>query len=352
MRGRAPDEKRASELHRVQRTRRPAPVSLSVRWGRGPVGAALALLRVTEICVRQIVPGDIGEVALVVHEDPGRLFEPAAAAGAGIESFRSSRPGASVVVSGRAPSSPGRRVQQAAPHAAHPRRKSERGYPSDHRPVPLLRARRLAERPVDAERASNPVHVADLSLQGIVARAVPGADVLHHHQAVRTAHDGSDRAVAQQVRQPDRNVLFRHGASPSSRSACGSRIAVPSPGRPVLDSERPGTLDVPHRVQRRPKPRARLSVGVEQPIGVPLARPRLVAELSALLLAASCFVVPLTGEASEVSRGFAALAVIGSLDATPLELGEHRSDLGRILAEVPRRRVASQIRANVPHGDD
>ena len=179
-----------------------------------PVRVALTLLRVTTIPVGQSVPRDVRQIAVFVNENPGRLLQPAAALDA-FSGFRGSAGapcfGVPAATAFRPLPSPGRPVQQAARQAAHPCRESQRRDPSDHRPVTLCRARRRAQHFTDAERAPHPIHVADLPLQRIAALAVPGADVLYHHQAVRAAHDGAHRAVAQQVRESNRNVFVSHG---------------------------------------------------------------------------------------------------------------------------------------------
>ena len=187
-----------------------------------PVGATSALFGAAGMFrMRQNVPGDVRQIAVLMHEDPRGLLQPAAAVAAFSRSTRVPCFSAPMVVAatGSRPS-PGRTVHQAAlrVQAAHPGRKPERRDPSDHRPAPLHRARRRAERALDAERAPHPVHVADLPLQGIGARTIPKADVLHHHQAVRPAHDGPHGAFAQQVRETDRDVFFSHGSSVCSWS--------------------------------------------------------------------------------------------------------------------------------------
>ena len=63
--------------------------------------------------------------------------------------------------------------------------------------------------------------------------------------------------------------------------------------------------------------------------------------------------MPLPCETIEVGSRITALAGLcrGAL-ATPLELGDHRLGLRRILIETPRRCVAPQIWADVPERDD
>ena len=189
------------------------PGVAQLQIGLRPVGAAMALLRVAPVAVGQVVPGHVGQIALFVNEDPGHLLEPAAAIAAVGKS--SCAPGlASLAAATRpSPASPGRRMQQAATQAAHPGREPERRHPADHRTVALRRSGRCAERVFDAESTPHPIHVANLPSHGIAARPVPRTDVLHHHQAVRAAHDGADRTVAEQVREPNGNVLFSHGRS-------------------------------------------------------------------------------------------------------------------------------------------
>ena len=169
----------------------------------------------------QVVPGNVRQVSLLVDEHPRRLLQSATA----FNAFFGSRGSSGVPRSGiwaatvfRPGSSPRRRVHQAARQASHPRRESQRRNPPNDRPAPLRRAWRRAQQLFDAERAPHPIHVADFPIQGIAARAVPGADVLNHHQAVRAAHYGADRAVTQQVREPNGNVLFNHMVSVSSGS--------------------------------------------------------------------------------------------------------------------------------------
>ena len=190
----------------------------------------------------------------VIHKDPWRLLQPSAALAA---LFGSCRPCGNprycnLAAAGFLPrSSPRRRVHQAARRTVHPGRESQRWNPSDDGPAPFRRAWRRAQHPVDAEGASHPIHVAYFPVQGIAARAVPGADVLHHHEAVGAAHDCAHRAVAQQMREPNGYVLFSHeaccrrlhalGVTPSAAGdPDGAAIRHVRGDRPI--SRRPGSL--------------------------------------------------------------------------------------------------------------
>ena len=131
--------------------------------GLRPVGAALALFGVAGMFrVRQNVPEDVRQIAVLVHEDPGGLLQPAAAAAAFFRFSRSFRalcfgaPMAIAAIGSRL--SPGRTVHQAAlrVQAAHPGGKPQRRDPSDDRPVPLHRAWRCTERAARCRARSAP----------------------------------------------------------------------------------------------------------------------------------------------------------------------------------------------------
>ena len=181
--------------------------------GLRPVVTALTLFRTAEFPVSKNVPGHVRQIALLVDEDPGHLLQPAAALAACSGCSRVPGSGSPARITFPPPGPPGSRMQQAATQAAHPGREPERRHPADHRTVALRRSGRCAERVFDAESTPHPIHVANLPSHGIAARPVPRTDVLHHHQAVRAAHDGADRTVAEQVREPNGNVLFSHGRS-------------------------------------------------------------------------------------------------------------------------------------------
>ena len=248
------------ELRPQRPTARAAPVagdlapSLALdqsQVGIGPVRTTAAPPGSAGVRVGQIVPGRVGQIALVVHQDPGRLLQ-LAPAGAFLPSRRLERGGRT----GGGPvrtAAPGLVVQQAARRAAHPERKAAGRDPAEHRPVPLRRDGRRAQHLPDAQRPAHLVHVADLPPAGIDSRRVPPADVRHDHQAVRTAHDGAHRAVAQEVREPDGDEFITHGASASPCSRRSAWNAASATGRNAL---RHGHRAAYRRSSRGPAPRS------------------------------------------------------------------------------------------------
>ena len=233
-------------------------IQLQVRLS--PVGTALTLLRPASVPVDQVMPGNVRQVAIFVHEDPRRLLQPAATLAATV-GFVFTRWRTVLFVTDCRPRSPPRRaMHQAAPQAPHPCREPQRRNPPDHRPVALGRPRRCAQRASNAENAPNPVHVADLASHGVTARAIPGPDVLHHHQTVRTTHDGTHRAVAQQVREPNRDVFLSHETQFSNVRRRSFRFHHVRPMRRhlggqswTLNAPMPSTFRIEFRVAHRPR---------------------------------------------------------------------------------------------------
>ena len=227
-----------------------------------PVGTALTLFRVAGAIVGQVVPGDVGQIAVFVHQHPRRLLQPTPARAALSRVCFGTCPCLDVpsIVARRRRPPPRRMVHQAAPQAPHPRREPQRRNPPDHRPVALHRPRRRTQRSIDAESAPDAVYVTDLPLAPVAAGAVPGTDVLHHHQTVRTAHDRAHRAVPQQVRKPNRNVFFSHRAEGSTLCRRSFRPRHVRPARRhfggqswTLNAPVPSTLRIELRVAHRPR---------------------------------------------------------------------------------------------------
>ena len=164
---------------------------------------ALTPVRITDTGMREPVPGNVRQIALLVDQNPGYLLQPAAARPA-LKTL------ATIVVVLAAP--PRRPVQQAALQAAGPEREAADRYPIAQLPVvEPLRDGRSTKRLVDAQSVADLVHVADLPFQRVVAGFVPVPNIRHDHQMVGVTHDGAHRTVAQEVRQAHGDISFLDG---------------------------------------------------------------------------------------------------------------------------------------------